>query len=293
MRQTNTGRGSANVFRKVFCSDSCKNLFARKKITDKVEAFCHSCSKTFLRYPSQKGKFCSYDCKNKSQKRRKSNICKHCLKAFEHKPSRLNEFYCSENCFHRAGREERKCVTCARVFTTKKASRNIRCSRKCQFVDQSNGTIKLHLNGRTGYRSDLGSVHYFKSALEADFARLMEFWHIPFEYESKTFETAKGAYTPDFYLPEAKLYVELKGVENDGKSYSKMMRKNLSSHSQLGVDIIVLTQKELIQFLKNASLWHTIPNLEQRNYKKTAHLVKKHENQAASTNHTARANSID
>jgi hypothetical protein len=129
---------------------------------------------------------------------------------------------------------------------------------------------------------DLGDL-YFKSALEADFARLMNHLGIEFTYEAKTFVTEKGAYTPDFYLPEFDTFVELKGAENDGKSFGNLMNRNLAIHPELqskGVRIIVITQKEFIKTLKDENLWSTIQNLEQRNYKKTLHLVIKHENQS-------------
>ena len=43
--------------------------------------------------------------------------------------------------------------------------------------------------------------------------------------------------------------------------------------------VITITQKEFTTGLKTASLWSTIPNLEQRNYKKTQGLVITYENQ--------------
>lgn len=296
IQQLGLGRGSSNVFRKVFCSDACKNLFCRTKSTGKEEEECQQCARKFLRYPSQQGKFCSYECKNESQKLLKSNICRQCNISFEQKPARLNPFYCSRDCFHAAGRIERICVTCKMVFICKKASPGVRCSRRCQFTDQSNGKIKLHLNGRTGYRSDLGKIDYFKSALEADFARLMNYGAIKFAYEPKTFQTEHGAYTPDFYLPEFDLYVELKGVEISNGKYARMMTKNLAVHPVLksyGVRIITITQREFIAALKYVNLWKIIPNLEQRNYKKTAQLVVKHEDQTTPTSHSLTTNPTD
>jgi hypothetical protein len=153
------------------------------------------------------------------------------------------------------------------------------------------------LNGRTGYRLDLGSVDYFKSSLEADFARVMNYSAIKFKYEPKTFQTEYGAYTPDFFLPEFDLYVELKGVEISEEKYAKMMTKNLAAHPMLlksyGVQIITITQREFITALKCINLWKTIPNLEQRNYKKTRNLVIKHEDKTTPANHSPAANPIN
>ncbi len=68
----------------------------------------------------------------------------------------------------------------------------------------------------------------FANSAETEFARFLEFYHIPFEYEPRTFtlETdAHGrvieAFTPDFYLPEQDLYIELTTMKQ-----SLVTRKN-------------------------------------------------------------------
>jgi hypothetical protein len=56
----------------------------------------------------------------------------------------------------------------------------------------------------------------FANATESEFARFLEFYHIPYEYEPRTFPLESDgsgkvteAFTPDFYLPEQDLYIEL------------------------------------------------------------------------------------
>ena len=68
----------------------------------------------------------------------------------------------------------------------------------------------------------------FANAAESEFASFLEFYRIPFEYEPRTFalETdANGkvteAFTPDFYLPEQHLYIELTTMKQ-----SLVTRKN-------------------------------------------------------------------
>jgi cytidylate kinase len=68
----------------------------------------------------------------------------------------------------------------------------------------------------------------FANAAEKEFARFLEFYGIPYEYEPRTFtlETnAEGkiaeAFTPDFYLPEQDLYIELTTMKQ-----SLVTRKN-------------------------------------------------------------------
>ncbi len=68
----------------------------------------------------------------------------------------------------------------------------------------------------------------FVNAAESEFAGFLEFYHIPFEYEPRTFplETdpdgrTTEAFTPDFYLPEQDLYIELTTLKQ-----SLVTRKN-------------------------------------------------------------------
>jgi cytidylate kinase len=68
----------------------------------------------------------------------------------------------------------------------------------------------------------------YANASEEEFARFLEFYHIPYEYEPRTFplETdAEGrvmeAFTPDFYLLEQDLYIELTTMQQ-----SLVTRKN-------------------------------------------------------------------
>jgi hypothetical protein len=56
----------------------------------------------------------------------------------------------------------------------------------------------------------------FVHPVEAEFARILDFYGIPWQYEPRTFvlrRNAEGniteAFAPDFYLPDQDLYVEL------------------------------------------------------------------------------------
>lgn len=125
---------------------------------------------------------------------------------------------------------------------------------------------------------------YFKSALEADFARFLRYVGLNYEYEKKTFVSGVGAYTPDFYIPVLDVYVELKGVSEGLSAFHLMMTKNLAK-AKMVRNLCVITQKMFIETLRNANLWSVIPNLEQRNYrnKKLKELVITHENQKHQT----------
>ena len=56
----------------------------------------------------------------------------------------------------------------------------------------------------------------FYHPVEAEFARILDFYGIPWEYEPRSFVLERDpqgnvaeAFTPDFYLPDQDLYVEL------------------------------------------------------------------------------------
>jgi hypothetical protein len=56
----------------------------------------------------------------------------------------------------------------------------------------------------------------FAHESEAEFARILDFYHISWQYEPRTFAiewdeegNVAGSFTPDFYLPDHDLYIEL------------------------------------------------------------------------------------
>lgn len=60
----------------------------------------------------------------------------------------------------------------------------------------------------------------FSHPSEAEFARILDFYQIIWEYEPKTFVLRRDdqgnileAFSPDFYLPEQDLYIELTTME--------------------------------------------------------------------------------
>ena len=66
-----------------------------------------------------------------------------------------------------------------------------------------------------GKRSDLNDV-FFRSRMEANYARILNYNHVPFIYEYKTFRLSDSmSYTPYFYLNATGEYVELKGYMHE------------------------------------------------------------------------------
>jgi hypothetical protein len=67
---------------------------------------------------------------------------------------------------------------------------------------------------------DQGLVKKFAHPSEAAFARILDFYQIPWEYEPRTFDlqwddegNVIEAFSPDFYLPEQDFYIELTTME--------------------------------------------------------------------------------
>lgn len=69
--------------------------------------------------------------------------------------------------------------------------------------------------GKGGYRNDLG--FYCRSSWEANFARLLTYLGIEYQYEPIRFCLGHITYTPDFYLPKFDLYIEITGFRRTEK----------------------------------------------------------------------------
>lgn len=66
----------------------------------------------------------------------------------------------------------------------------------------------MYTSARGGFRGDLGQ--YFRSAWEANFARILSYQDKVWEYEPKTFQLSESlSYTPDFYCDGT--FFEIKG----------------------------------------------------------------------------------
>jgi len=84
--------------------------------------------------------------------------------------------------------------------------------------------------GKGGIRKDLN--HYFRSRWEANFARVLNYLNIRWEYEIKRLWNNSGtsSYLPDFYLNDLNMFAEVKGWEKDAvivRTYEVMQDNNL------------------------------------------------------------------
>lgn len=97
-----------------------------------------------------------------------------------------------------------------------------------QMTDRLTSQANVYSRTQSGKRNINGREQFFRSKWEANVARTLDFQGRRWEYETKTFwfeKIKKGArsYTPDFYLPDENLFIEVKGWW-DAKSLTKKKR---------------------------------------------------------------------
>ncbi len=86
----------------------------------------------------------------------------------------------------------------------------------------------------------------FSHPSEAEFARILDFYQIAWEYEPKTFVLRQDdqghiieAFSPDFYLPEQDLYIELTTMEQRliTKKHRKLRRLR-ELHPEINIKLL-------------------------------------------------------
>ena len=89
-----------------------------------------------------------------------------------------------------------------------------------------NGTRKLPKNNSSkkgGKRVDLDNK-YFRCAWEADFARILKYENINYEYEKKII-LSDCTYYPDFFLKDLDIYIEIKANNGNAEKFIKFKKE--------------------------------------------------------------------
>lgn len=112
-------------------------------------------------------------------------------------------------------RPERVCLNpkCGKIFIAVEWAGRKRkfCSVKCSMaVIGGKATSPKAARGKAGIRKDISDTIYFYSRWEANFARLMDYLKIEWQYQPIVFDLKTQNYTPDFYLPSISIYIEVK-----------------------------------------------------------------------------------
>ena len=85
----------------------------------------------------------------------------------------------------------------------------------------------------------------FAHPVEAEFARILDFYGIPWEYEPRTFvleqdssRTVTEAFTPDFYLPDQDLFVELTTMQpNQVRHKNRKLRRLREAYPEINIKL--------------------------------------------------------
>ncbi len=196
---------------KVFCSQSCSTTyFVRLKPKLRILKTCKNCKGAFVCFINIEKirKFCSPSCASKYNNRKRKGYrdvevnCAYCDKEF-------SLILCEFN--KRKGN-----IFCSRQHASKffKGTKRPKTS-KSLIKAYKNGLLIANLSryAKDGFREDIGI--YVRSTWEANFARILNYLDIKWEYEPKAFsliiDGKETTYHPDFYLIDFDKWVEVKG----------------------------------------------------------------------------------
>lgn len=150
-----------------------------------------------------------------------------------------------------------RCLSCAnriknlgKVFS-KEHKENLRISHL--------GIFKGKKSPRFGKVSHSKYIKYkdiwMHSTWEVIYAKYLDKNNIKWQYESKAFDLGDTTYTPDFYLPEKDLYIEVKGYWRvDAKNKFKLFQKLYSNITILIIDQNIIEKIKQDKAFKNGEL---------------------------------------
>lgn len=100
----------------------------------------------------------------------------------------------------------------------------------------------------------------FATETELEAARIFDYYRIPWEYEPRTFILERDvegniaeAFTPDFYLPDLDLYVEVTQMKQSlVTTKNRKVRRLRELHPELNVKL--LYRKDFVQLAKKYNL---------------------------------------
>jgi len=219
----------------------------------------NGCGKTFEATPSNPKIYCSRNCATKinNQKRgRWSEETK--LKIAKSLKGTKSPF----KGIIKVPRVEVKCYNpaCGKIFLSEKYRLRKFCSNKCAMkVIGGKPTSPKAARGKAGIRKDINKTIYFYSRWEANIARLFNYLRIKWTFQPKTFDLGSQTYTPDFYLPDYNIYIE---VKNFLWEYSKIRDKKFRKLYP-DIELILLLKKNYLELERGYA--HLIKNWEYKN----------------------------
>jgi len=149
---------------------------------------------------------------------------------------------------------------CGKLFLRERWMKRKFCSNECAInVIGGKPTSPKAARGKAGIRKDISNIIYFYSRWEANIARLFNYLDIGWKHQPKTFDLGSQNYTPDFYLPDYNVYIE---VKNFLWKYSEIRDKKFRKLYP-DINLILLLKKDYLELEKKYS--HLFKNWEYKN----------------------------
>jgi len=238
----------------ICCSVKCSYIYrGRKRMTgtDRL-AICLQCGKEFNYYcvPSQDGRqYCSRECAYQSEVR--NNRIGNSQKGIPKQDWVISKYRKAQIKFWASLSKEQKAIKINAGIGSAKARENCKkrnLGRKCPNNKYKRGFFRKDLN------------QYFRSSWEANFARIMNFVGIKWEYEKERFVfNDSTSMLIDFFLSDVNVYVEVKGFLDP----TSLDRLEKLSVEYAGEDIKIVDGEAYGQLEKTFS--SLIPNWEYKN----------------------------
>ncbi len=217
------------------------------------------CRKIFKVVPSDPKIYCSQSCAaSVNNRKRKPPSLETKFKTAKALKGRKNPF----KGIIKTPRIETVCANpkCKKVFLREPWINRKFCSNKCAIkIIGSKITSPRAARGKAGIRKDISKTIYFYSRWEANFARLFNYLGIKWLYQPRTFDLVSQNYTPDFYLPEDDVYIE---VKNFLWKYSKIRDRKFRKLYP-DIDLVLILKDSYLKLEKKYS--HLIKNWEYKN----------------------------
>lgn len=213
------------------------------------------CQNVFYIQPHEKKKFCSQSCSAlvNNPQRITSEITKVKISnALKGKPNPYRGI-------EKVPRIPAICSNpvCKKQFQFERWKRRKYCSSSCAIKNiGSKSTSPKAARGKSGIRPDINPSVCFYSRWEANFARILNYLGIRWEFGRKSFDLKTQTYRPDFYLPDLNIYLE---VKNFLGQYSD--RRNKLFKKLYPEETLILILKEDYKRLEKAYS-QLIPNWE-------------------------------
>ena len=186
-----------------------KGLFNFLYKREKRKCARKECDKIFEVKKSDPKIYCSNSCAAQvNNKKRKPPSLEARLKASEALKGTKSPF----KGILKVPRIQVKCLNpvCGKVFLAETSRVRKFCSNQCAMdVIGGKATSPKAARGKAGIRKDISKTIYFYSRWEANVARLFNYLKIEWLHQPRVFNLNGQNYTPDFYLLDHDIYIEV------------------------------------------------------------------------------------